>query len=342
MLLALTGCYRDGPLLLNEPLEAISQKLDHAIPLLAERYKVAGLSMVTIREGAPPLYKTYGHADLETRRPMREDTVFRAASLGKPVFAYVILSLSQAGMVDLDIPLYHYLKQEVVPGDSRSKIITGRMILSHTSGLSNLQGAKSHAKFLFDPGKGFSYSGHGYLYLQRVVEEITGKSFDNLANEIVFKPLEMSKSSFNWRSAYKNNLSVSYSKSATAFPYKEKPAQGLSAWSLFTTTTDYARFVQHVMKTYNIKGSIAGEMLQPHADVADKVKWGLGWGIQGTTPHHSFWHWGSMDGFRHFVVGYPTEGVAVIVMTNSATAFQMVDKVMSQSIGGSYPGYDWF
>jgi len=68
----------------------------------------------------------------------------------------------------------------------------------------------------------------------------------------------------------------------------------------------------------------------------------LCWGIQDTKPNQSFWHWGSHAGFRHYVVGYPKEKVAVIVMTNSSDAFKMVEAVMRQAIGGEYPSYEWF
>lgn len=83
-------------------------------------------------------------------------------------------------------------------------------------------------------------------------------------------------------------------------------------------------------------------MLKLQVDVAKKVKWGLGWGLQDTIPNYSFWHWGSMAGFRHYVVGYPKERMGVIVMTNSSSAFKMVDDVMAKAIGGNYPSYDWF
>jgi len=64
--------------------------------------------------------------------------------------------------------------------------------------------------------------------------------------------------------------------------------------------------------------------------------------LQETEPNESFWHWGSVAGFRHYVVGYPKEKLAVVFMSNSSTAFKLVDDVMVQSIGGRYPSYDWF
>lgn len=102
------------------------------------------------------------------------------------------------------------------------------------------------------------------------------------------------------------------------------------------------RFVAHMIDSSHVQGSVAETMMQPQVDVATNVKWGLGWGLQDTVPNYSFWHWGSMAGFRHYVVGYPKEKMAVIVMTNSLKAFKMVDDVMAKAIGGSYPSYDWF
>jgi CubicO group peptidase (beta-lactamase class C family) len=76
--------------------------------------------------------------------------------------------------------------------------------------------------------------------------------------------------------------------------------------------------------------------------VAKGVKWGLGWGIQDTVPDQSFWLWQSMAGFRHYVVVYPAEKIAVIVMTNSRKSFKIVDDIMAISFGGIYPSHDWF
>jgi CubicO group peptidase (beta-lactamase class C family) len=336
------GCHRDGPLLIDVSTSTISNTLDKAIPTLMEKHNVAGLSVIVLHDGEVSISKSFGFADLEAKRKIDEHTVFRAASFGKPVFAYIVVSLAQQGKIDLDLPLYSYLKEEVVKGDSRSKIITARMVLTHTTGLPNLDGKKSDAEFKFDPGKDFKYSGHAYLYLQKVVEKITGKHLNKLANEIVFKPLKMTDSSYIWHKEYESQLAMSYDDSGKAFLTKAEPEHGHSAWSLLTTTKDYARFVSHMIETSNRQGSIAEPMLRPYVDVAAGVKWGLGWGLQDTVPNRSFWHWGSMAGFRHYIVGYPKERIAVIVMTNSWRSFKIVDEVMAKAIGGSYPSYDWF
>jgi CubicO group peptidase (beta-lactamase class C family) len=337
----ISGCYRDGPLLTDTPVDKISNMLDSLTPSLMNKYDVVGMSVAVIHEGDISISKSYGYADIESKRIVDGDTVFRAASLGKPILAYIVISLSQQGKINLDVPLCTYLSEDVVKGDPRSKLITARMSLAHTTGLPNLDGRKSAIKFLFDPGTDYQYSGHAYLYLQKVIEKITGKHLNELANELVFKPLLMTDSSFVWRNIYRERISSSYDDNGEAFRSSENPNMGYSAWSLFTTTTDYARFVAHMIDSSHVRGSVAAEMMKTQVEVASNLKWGLGWGLQETVPNFSFWHWGSMAGFRHFVVGYPQEKIAVVVMTNTKRAFRMVDDVMANSIGGSYPSYDW-
>jgi len=98
-LLLISACNRDGPLLVDVPTKEISKRLDNAIPTLMKDNNVAGLSIVVIRGGIPAITRSYGYthadADSEPKRRIDEKTVFRAASLGKPVFAYIVVSLAR-------------------------------------------------------------------------------------------------------------------------------------------------------------------------------------------------------------------------------------------------------
>lgn len=152
----------------------------------------------------------------------------------------------------------------------------------------------------------------------------------------------MNASSYHWLKDYKDVISSSYGNNKNKYRENQEAQTGHAAWSLYTTSEDYVKFVTHVMRSAIKSGSIASQLLEPVVDVAKDVKWGIGWGIQDTTPNKSFWHWGSKGGFKHYVVAYPVEKVAVIVMTNSKGAFKIVDDIMAKSIGGSYPSYDWF
>lgn len=349
LMLALSGCWRDRALIINVPIKAVEQSLKDTVPALMHKNDVIGLSVVILRANKISVSASFGYADLASKRKVNKQTVYRAASLGKPVFAYIVAALAKTHILDLDKPLYLYSGVKAVKNDTRSKEITARMVLSHTTGLPNL-GKNSAPIFYFKPGEDFMYSGAGYQYLQRVIEMLTQKSLDELALEMVFKPLSMTASSYTWRNEYEGVISNSYGDGDGAKKEKDQGKATLTknqksahaAWSLYTTAEDYSKFVAHIMRTSKESGSIASLLLKPSVDVAKGVKWGLGWGIQDTNPHQSFWHWGSMGGFKHYVVAYPEEQVGVVVMANSKQSFKIVSTIMATSIGGAYPSYDWF
>src|SRR5271167_1564548 len=119
--------------------------------------------MVVIRNGKTTWVHGFGIKESTTGQPVTVETVFEAASLSKPVFAYGVLKLVEQGKLGLDVPLTTYLPKPYIAGDERLAKITARIVLSHRTGFPNW------------PGERFSYSGEGYIYLQRVVEKITGK-----------------------------------------------------------------------------------------------------------------------------------------------------------------------
>lgn len=133
------------------------------------------------------------------------DAVFGAASLSKPVFAYLVLKLVEIGKLNLTDSLNtilpfkkfcdnHHFKWNVI-GLDWIENVTVQMALSHTTGL-NLSGDKIN--FLFKPGKEYAYSNLGLFYLQKVIEEITHQSLEQLAQEHVFgdNALKMKNSTF--------------------------------------------------------------------------------------------------------------------------------------------------
>ncbi|OUS24173.1 hypothetical protein A9Q99_24835 [Gammaproteobacteria bacterium 45_16_T64] len=179
ILVASIGCGRYGPLIVDEPIEVIANSLANTAPALMDDNNVVGLSVITIRENEVIISNSFGYADIASKQKVDEQTVYKAASLGKPIFAYIVVALAQQEKLDLDKPLYLYMDEEVVVGDFRSKEITARMVLSHTTGLPNF-GERDEPNFDFTPGSDFQYSGYGYQYLQKVIEHITHKSLNQL------------------------------------------------------------------------------------------------------------------------------------------------------------------
>ncbi|HWN93506.1 MAG TPA: serine hydrolase domain-containing protein, partial [Methylomirabilota bacterium] len=98
---------------------------------------VPGLSIAVIKDARIAWRGAFGVKDVESREPVDRDTMFEAASMSKPVFAYVVMKLCEKGVVNLDTPLTRYTPERFVPDDPRLDLITARHVLSHTSGLPN-------------------------------------------------------------------------------------------------------------------------------------------------------------------------------------------------------------
>ncbi len=139
--------------------------------------------------------KQFGFSDINLKTPVTNETIFEACSMTKPMFAYVVLNLIDEGKLDLDKPLYKYLDEQFICELNYDKLITARMILSHTSGLPNWRKGEEECEgpipIYFKPGTQFSYSGEGMFCLQRVIEKITGETLDVYAKRTLFDPLKL-------------------------------------------------------------------------------------------------------------------------------------------------------
>src|SRR5262245_20114106 len=192
--------------------------------------QVPGLSMAVIRNGGIETLTAAGVRNARDGAPIDQHTIFDAASLSKPVFAYAVLQLIEGGALALDTPLARHVP-DYVPDDPHAGAITVRHVLSHTSGLPNWRTADLPLKTYFPPGESFSCSGEGFVWLQRVVDAITGDPIDVLLHRLVFEPLNMRQSSFVWQSAFDANYADPHD--APLVPdLKKKPANANAAASL--------------------------------------------------------------------------------------------------------------
>ena len=148
------------------------------LPKLMEVTAVPGFSMGVLQEGKLAWQRYEGVADAGSRKPVTPESLFPAASLGKPVIAYAALHLADEGKLDLDRPLKTYVPDHA-PADARGDKVTARHVLSHSTGFRNWRNSLDQPLTPdFDPGARFQYSGEGFYYLQRAVEKITGGAFD--------------------------------------------------------------------------------------------------------------------------------------------------------------------
>jgi CubicO group peptidase (beta-lactamase class C family) len=168
------------------------------LPALMEVAGVPGVAIALVRGGEVVWSGGVGVKGAG-KGSVSADTVFEAASLSKPLMAYVALMLRDKGKLDLDRPLAEYLGTSPVPDDERGVLITPRHVLSHSTGLMNWrQRREDPFRTSFAPGSQFQYSGEGYVLLQRVVERITGMGYAQYMDDAVLRPLGMTRSAFTW------------------------------------------------------------------------------------------------------------------------------------------------
>ena len=343
-----------APVPLKKPDQATIAALQKRVPELLSEATIPGLSLVLIRDGKTYWTHAFGVRNEKTGLPVTEDTVFEAASLSKPVFAYGVLKLVDQGKLDLDVPLSKYMSQPYIDGDPRIDKITARMVLSHRTGFPNWRGAQP-LKIYFTPGERFSYSGEGFVYLQKVVEAITGKPLNEYMSEAVFTPLGMTSSSYVWRPDYDSRAATGHDFSGQPTD-KRKPKDANVAYTLHTTAADYARFVEALMNGKGLKPATLSELERPQvavdpecADCKDRapkqlsksVFWGLGVGIQQTKDGESLWHGGDNGTFKCYMLAYPKQKIGVVMFANGENGLAITEEVVRLALGGEQPAFVW-
>ena len=336
-----------------------------SLPDQMSRLHVPGVSVAVIHDKRIDWSKGYGVTRLGGP-PVSTATLFGAASMSKPVTAMAVLRLVQEGKIDLDADVNAYLKSWKIPANEFTKNhpVTIRELLSHTSGIGTHNGAlydpdKSVPSMLeildgkppattppvrveWEPGKKYAYANGGYLILELLISEITGKPFAEAMGELVLTPIGMNQSTYE--------APLSHAKAAAAAAaYDENGTSGIAAahfvepnaaaGGLWTTATDYAKFVIELEKEYVgeshrvLDQKIARMMVTAGIGPSESIRWGLGVRVGGTPPDIYFEHGGSAL-FQCDMVGYPS-GDGVVVLTNGGGGGSLSDEIV-RSVAQSY------
>jgi len=330
-------------------------QLEKDVPELMKKDGVPGLSMAVIRGGKTTWVHGFGTKEAKTDQPVTGETVFEAASLSKPVFAYGVLKLVEQRKLGLDVPLTTYLPKPFVEGDERLAKITARIVLSHRTGFPNWPADDGSVSIYFTPGERFSYSGEGYIYLQRVVEQITGKPLNEYMTEAVFTPMGMTSSSYVWQPDF-DALTATGHDSDGKPTESWKPKEAGAASTLNTTAKDYALFVEAVLNGKGLKPATLHEMetpqiaLDPECRICIKREpkqlsknlfWGLGWGIERKDGTDVLWHWGDNGSFKCFVMAEPKTKSGVVMFANSENGLVIAKPVIDEAMGTESLAFDW-
>jgi CubicO group peptidase (beta-lactamase class C family) len=339
---------------LKKPGPSTIDALERRLPELMKQAGIPGVSVALIRDGKIYWAHEFGVRNTTSNAPVAADTIFEAASLSKPVFAYGVLKLVDQGKLDLDTPLSKYLPQPYIEGDSRLDKITARIVLSHRTGFRNWRN-NDGLRIYFTPGERFSYSGEGFVYLQKVVEQITNKPLNDYMTEAVFTPLGMTASSYVWRNSYDSLTANGHGPDGQPGE-KAKPKDPNVASSLHTTARDYATFLDALLNGKGLKPATLREMEKPQiavdpactnctdrvpAELSKSVFWGLGIGIQQTAQGESLWHWGDNGAFKCYAVIYPKQKIGIVYFANSENGLAIAGDVIQATIGGDQPALRW-
>jgi CubicO group peptidase (beta-lactamase class C family) len=325
--------------------DALVANLESDLPDLIKQAVIPGLSIAVIRDGKLLWSGAFGIKSALTKEPVTEDTIFEAASLTKPFFAYYVMKLVEADEIDLDKPLVGYIPRDVLvkkyilhpwelEGFRRDwfERITTRMVLSHSSGLPHGEPRRPLPIF-FEPGTQFRYSADGYYYLQKVVEYLKGKALEVLMKEAVIDPLGMTSSSLIWEDRYEKSAAVGHDFFGQTDGKFRKRTQAHAAATLYTTAQDYARFVMAVLNDVGLKPETVQMMLKPQISVKPDISWSLGFGKEATSAGEAFWQWGDYGTFRNYIVADKKSGAAFVYLTNSFNGLSIGREIAHRVFG---------
>ena len=292
--------------------------------------------------------------------PIGEESIFQAASLSKPLFAYIVMRMVDRGEIDLDRPIADYTDIDRFEDKEMALKLTPRIVLSHQTGLPNWAAGPSSDEwptsritFKYPADSCFAYSGEGYAFLQRAVEAIQGEPLDEIARREVFEPFDMPTTSYAWLPAYDSLAVVGFNRDGENRGQGRHPRANC-AYTLRTNAIEYAHFVKRgLLEGEGLSEASHKEMFTPqvHAQrYADEpracdssVFWCLGFGAVKEPEECGdyYWHWGDNGNFKALWLLHPATKEGFVYFSNRATGHDLLDPFLKDLTGKELPLNDW-
>jgi len=351
-----------------------TDSLNIKIEYLIKVANVSGMGVSVFNDNKPVFSKTYGFASVPAKVPFLPFSVMYGASLAKMVFAYAVMQLVQDKTIDLDKPLVEYLSKPLpdyqfssnrrgfqdLKDDDRYKKITARMCLTHTTGFPNWRWFEEDGKLKirFDPGTRYSYSGEGLFLLQFVIEQITGKGYESIAQEKVFLPLGMTNTSMVWQTRFDDVIVYGHNAKGEPYPINKRK-EANSAGSMSTTLEDFTKFYSGFMNGKSLSKKSFEEMTTLQVRIRSRAQfgpfsridstdndaiqlgYGLGVGVFSTPYGRAFFKEGHDDGWGHYTIGFPEKKIAIVIMTNSDNGESVFKELLTYAIGDVFTPWRW-
>lgn len=320
--------------------EVSRQELEARIEAGMKRYGVESASVALIASGELAWSSDFGSGP--------RDSAYQIASLSKPVTALGILRLAEEGRLDLDRPVFEYLKRWSLPeGEWDAFGITARRLLGHSSGLGihgypgfdpgdplpdlvgSLDGDTAGAgavRLLNSPGSLVRYSSGGYTVLQLLIEELTGESFEDWIRRSILDPAGMLSSDFDDAALRLGEPRQGHRWSGGELPryrFRSRAASGL-----YSTAPDMARFLTVLWEPQRV--GLSEDLVEVVSRPAEggRARFGLGFALDSLGPRRILMHTGANRGWRSVMAVEPDSGDGIVLLTDSDRGLPLTTDVL--------------
>jgi serine beta-lactamase-like protein LACTB, mitochondrial len=303
-----------------------------------KEWRAPGMSVAVVVDGRIAWAQGFGLADVENEVEARPDTVYRIASISKPLSATAVLQLMEKGKLAIDDPV----TKHVPAFPDHGLGITLRHLLTHTSGIRHYKAGEMDLKehfdsieealeifkddpLLFTPGTQYSYSSYAYNLLATVVESASGLTFEAYMREKVWGPAEMTVTRLENQGEIVQNRSRQYVH-AGGGGVANAPFADLSVkWAgggMISTVEDLARFAIALDRGVLLRPDTLETMYEPMT-LADgtRTDYGLGWDSQVDEKGRRWIaHGGGATGGSTYILRLPEKRFAVTIAANVQNA----------------------
>ncbi|WP_372768250.1 serine hydrolase domain-containing protein [Pseudoalteromonas sp.] len=323
---------------------------------LLDHYNVPGVSIVTIKDFKVDRIIALGVKDKSSNIAVTPDTMFQAASISKSLAAVAVMKAMQNGELSLDADIHDILYSWQLPDSSYSadSVVTLRRILGHTAGI-NVHGfngynrtgqlpttlqildgqspANSEAvKLIHTPGSKFQYSGGGYTLMQLALTDYYQQPFYEWMHDQILSPLAMNNSSYQQPlpSAFIEQTSMGHYSNGKKVDNGFHVYPEMAAAGLWTTATDLANYMIEMQNTLNgnTMNLLETERLMEMLEAGKNPRFGLGFELFQADNYGYFGHSGANEGFQAVMLAHKTEGVGLVLMSNSDNGVQLFNSVV--------------
>jgi len=285
---------------------------------------IAGAVTLVARNGQIAALDAVGQADIANAKPMKPDTMFWIASMTKPITATAIMILRDEGKLSIDDPVEKHLpefkaqwlvgnkSQDVLTLKRPARPVTLKDLLTHTSGVADAPSTGrdlslgelvllySQQPLKSEPGSKWEYNNAGINTLGRVVEVVSGETFESFLQKRIFKPLGMKDTTFYPSGGQIKRVAKSYEPGTNGLnetgiwfikgPLDARTRPAFPSGGLFSTAQDMFRFYQMILNggTWDGKrilsaGSVSTMTKTQTGDVktgfTEGMTFGLGWAV---------------------------------------------------------------